>query len=335
MHNSPLDRSAVTENNGGWAPASASGDGCGILLVKNCVSAGDRAAIINRWHRGELVAVARGAYVDASNWEALNRHDRYRLRVRAASEILAPPTVFSHHSAAALWRLPIVGEWPNLIHIAEAKAPGGRSSAAVFRHTTGVTASPDVIDGLRVTSLSKTVVDMARATDFGTAVTLTDAALRRSTHPLDDVPPTHLSRTALLEELALVPLRHGSARAKAVIDFADGRADRPGESMSRVSMHVAKLPAPQLQIPLRGQSGRTWIADFWWPECNLIGEFDGRWKYSDPEFLRGRTSHQVLLDEKSREDDLRAKGFHVSRWDWSLALSPIRLKAHLIAAGLR
>lgn len=334
MRDSPIHSSAVTENNGGLGLTSTAGDECGILFVRDCVSAGARAAIVKRWHRGELVSVGRGAYIHAAEWESMNRHARYRLRIHAMSEILAPTTVFSHHSAAALWRLPMVGEWPNLIHVEEPRAAGGRANTSVFRHTTGVSTSPAIIEGMRVTPLSKTVVDMARAADFGTAVTLADAALRRSTHPLDDVPHTHLTRTALLEELALVPLRHGSARAKAVIDFADGRSDRPGESMSRVSMHVARLPAPQLQIPLRGQSGRTWIADFWWPECNLVGEFDGRWKYSDPEFLRGRTPHQVLLDEKSREDDLRAKGFHISRWDWPLALSSIRLKAHLIAAGL-
>ena len=78
-------------------------------------------------------------------------------------------------------------------------------------------------------------------------------------------------------------------------------------------MHLAHLPAPQLQVVLYGASGQRYVVDFWWPGCRLIGEFDGAFKYSDPEFMRGRTAHQVLLDEKHREDDLRAAGYGFSR----------------------
>lgn len=308
---------------------------CEILLVRACVSAGDRAALVRRRHRGEVVSIARGSYADAAVWGALDRHAQYRLRVRAAAELLDSDTVFSHESAAALWRLPWLGQWPSRVHTAGATAAGGRSNTSVFHHTAGVAQAPEAIDGLRVTPLARTVIDIARTVNFGTAVVVADAALRRTAHPIGGIPNTLLTRATLMEELARVPLRHGSAKARAVINFADGRADRPGESISRVSMLQARLPAPLIQVRLRGQSGRTWIVDFWWPECNLIGEFDGRWKYSDPNFLLGRTPHEVLLDEKFREDDLRAAGHNFSRWDWGIAMSPSRLKSHLLAAGLR
>ncbi|HUG50856.1 MAG TPA: hypothetical protein VLZ78_07660, partial [Terrimesophilobacter sp.] len=95
------------------------------------------------------------------------------------------------------------------------------------------------------------------------------------------------------------------------------------------------LPRPELQVPIVGDSGRVWIVDFWWPEFNLIGEFDGHRKYTDPEFLRGRTPEQAVIDEKDREDDLRAAHHGMSRWDWDIALSPIRLRDKLLRAGLR
>ncbi len=41
---------------------------------------------------------------------------------------------------------------------------------------------------------------------------------------------------------------------------------------------------PQLQVALRGASGRVYVVDFWWPEFNMIGEFDGNIKYADLEF---------------------------------------------------
>lgn len=280
----------------------------------------------------------------------MDRHEQYRARIHAAAAILAPDTVFSHESAAALWRLPWVGSWPSLVHTTGPSEPGGRSNASLFRHTTGIPPGCLNIDGLVVTPLARTVVDIARTVAFGSAVTVADAALRRTSHPLDpvtaslvgagsvsvsSVPATQLTKANLVDELTLVPLCHGSAKARAVIEFSDGRADRPGESMSRVSMLRAGLPLPQLQVPLRGQSGRIWFADFWWPLHSLIGEFDGKWKYTDPEFMNGRTPEQVLLDEKYREDDLRAAGYRVSRWDWGVALSSTRLRAKLVAAGLR
>jgi hypothetical protein len=89
------------------------------------------------------------------------------------------------------------------------------------------------------------------------------------------------------------------------------------------------------KVALAGASGRIYIVDFWWPQFNMIGEFDGDAKYTDPEFLRGRTPEQALLDEKLREDDLRAAGHGMCRWRWSTAMSVHSLHAHLRAAGIR
>jgi hypothetical protein len=193
----------------------------------------------------------------------------------------------------------------------------------------------DLIDGLRVTTLARTVLDMAIAGSHGQAVVMADAALRRNDHAIEGVPRTLTTVDDLRHELSLISAPHGSAKARRVIEFADGRADRPGESLSRVAMDVAHLPAPQLQVTLVGASGRKYVVDFWWPAANLIGEFDGDAKYSDPAFLRGRTPEQALRDEKAREDDLRAAGHRMSRWGWKVALEPRRLHAHLVAAGLR
>ena len=120
-----------------------------------------------------------------------------------------------------------------------------------------------------------------------------------------------------------------------MIDFADPRADRPGESLSRVSILRTGLTGPDLQVHLRGASGRSYTVDFYWPEFDVIGEFDGRVKYTDPEFLRGGTAEQAVYDEKLREDDLRAVPHAFTRWKWSTALSPAALGALLRRAGVR
>ncbi len=306
-----------------------------VFLTRDIASPDERSAFFARARQGQLIAIYRGVYVEATYWQSMDLNARYRVRVKAASLLAPSETVFSHQSAAALWRLPSVGPWPVKAHVLAPVSAGGRSTGVFERHTIGVPSDAATIEGVPVTSLARTVVDLASRESFGHSVTVADAALRRATHPVEGLPAVSVSREDFSRELESIPLRHGSVRAARVVAFADGAADRPGESMSRVGMHLSRLTPPQLQVVLTGASGRVYIVDFWWPEFNMIGEFDGRGKYSDPQFLRGKTPEQVLYDEKLREDDLRAAGHGMTRWNWAVAISPSRLRTHLIATGIR
>lgn len=304
-----------------------------VILTRDLDIHTDRAQFFARARKGEFTALFRGVWVPTPLWISLSRAEQYELRVKAAAAV-DPAATFSHESAAVLWRLPMVGAWSVRIQTLAEELRGGRSNAMFQRHAAGVPLEFECIQGIRVTSLARTVVDIARSLPFGVAVTMTDAALRCSAHPAPGAPPVSLSQQSLLDELQFIPMRHGTAKARAVIEFASGLADRPGESMSRVSMRRARIPAPELQVRLRGASGKTYFVDFFWREADIIGEFDGAAKYRDPEFLRGRTPHAALLDEKWREDDLRAAGHGMSRWGWEVATSPDRLRAQLCAAGV-
>lgn len=306
-----------------------------LTLTRDLVVPAERSQFFARARKGEFHALFRGIYTPTSLWSTLGSAERYELRVKAAALVgEKSDTVLSHLSAAVLWRLPLVGAWPVKVHVLDEVAAGGRNNAMFQRHTVGLPVDRVSLQGIRVTSLARTVVDVARSLSFGAAVTIADAALRRAAHPVRGVPDTLVTRQRLVEELRLIPSRHGSAKVRAVIDFANGLADRPGESMSRVSMHSARIPAPELQVRMVGASGAVYFVDFWWRQFNLIGEFDGEAKYRDPEFLRGRTPERALLDEKWREDDLRATGRGMSRWGWRHATSPDALRSHLIAAGV-
>jgi very-short-patch-repair endonuclease len=69
--------------------------------------------------------------------------------------------------------------------------------------------------------------------------------------------------------------------------------------------------------------------DFWWPSARVIGEFDGKGKYLREEYSGGRSIADIVIDEKLREDRLRALGATVVRWGWSEAASSARLLARL------
>ncbi len=107
------------------------------------------------------------------------------------------------------------------------------------------------------------------------------------------------------------PRRHGNARARRVLAFAAAGAESPGESRSRSAIHRAGLPAPVLQWEVEGV-GRV---DFAWPRLRTVGEFDGLVKYG--RFLRpGQDAADAVVEEKLREDALRAELLGVVRWIW-------------------
>src|SRR5690349_2497057 len=63
---------------------------------------------IRRWvEGGELVRVRRGAYVDPVAWREADADQRYRLTVRAVMRSRPGDEVASHHTAIALWGLPL------------------------------------------------------------------------------------------------------------------------------------------------------------------------------------------------------------------------------------
>jgi hypothetical protein len=90
----------------------------------------------------------------------------------------------------------------------------------------------------------------------------------------------------------------------------------PGETPSRLAIHRAGLPAPELQYLVRTEGGVVLgQVDFWWDEFATAGEFDGRAKYG--RLLRpGQDPGDVAFAEKVREDALRADGREVVRWIW-------------------
>jgi len=281
---------------------------------------------------GEQFRVTRGAYVAADVWQQLASRERYLLRIRAYADVPGRHPVLSHWSAAAIHGLPIIGDWPQRPHRTAGPASGGRSSANVVRHS-ALLRDDDVVevDGFLVTSIARTVLDLAVASDLVSAVTTADNALFVAAR---SGATARVSREGLLETYAKrMPFR-GHRLAMGVIEFAETGAQTPIESVSRVNMWRVGAPRPTLQQAFYDHLGLIGHADFDFPAHGMVGESDGDLKYLDPRFRGGRSAEQVVLDEKKREDRLRAIGRRVSRWGWATASHPEALRRHLEAAGL-
>jgi hypothetical protein len=292
----------------------------------------DRQRHARAAHNGDELRLARGAYLATQAWQSLEGRHRYLLQIRAVSETRRHDMVLSHWSAAAVHGLPILGAWPSKVHFIVGKVSGGRSRNAVVKHALSVSTHDVVeVDGLLVTSIPRTVLDMAVSASHLQAVMVADRALL--------IDRFHrVLPLAEREELWAAYRRagnfRGQRRAQAVISFAATSAESPLESVSRANMRIIGCPEPKLQEPMRDHRGKIGEVDFYWPQLRLVGEADGRSKYLNPALRGNRTADEVLVDEKHREDRIRATGEGVTRWPWEVGVSPRRLAEHLRQAGI-
>ena len=289
--------------------------------------------------RGELVRVRRGWYVLGPHWEKIGADGRYRLFVRATAARAERDLMYSHHSAAVLHGLPMIGPWPQGVHAIDPDTAGGSSSRLLTTHRGPVDPSPLVIDGVRVTSLSRTLVDMAATTSFLVGVTMVDHVLHREAAQMataqrsGSVGTPPITQTTLLTELDWAHPRNGHRAAERAITFANGLSANPGESLGRVRFEELGFEIPELQVRF-DVNGRTYYVDYFWRRVRKIGEFDGHIKYTRAAVMAGRNIVQVVSDEKDRESVLRPEVNSFDRWGWKLALSPQAFYRFLMEKGV-
>jgi len=278
-----------------------------IRWRRELLSAGFASGEVRGWvRRRELVAVGRGAYVPGGSLPVVPEA-RHALAVHAAVPGLASDAVVSHVSAAVLHSLPVWAIPLERVHVTRPRRSGARVGPALHMHAARLDADEVVhVGGLAVTSVARTIVDIARSVSFEAAVPVADGALHRKI-----VTPGELDAA-----VARSVRRPGTPLARRVVAFADGRSEGVGESRSRVRMAQARLPVPALQWEVSSRTGR-WLGrvDFGWPELATVGEFDGRVKYG--RLLRpGQDPGEVVFAEKVREDALRDEDLRVVRWTW-------------------
>ncbi|MFT2817417.1 hypothetical protein [Leifsonia sp. A12D58] len=325
----------MTAESPGWRPFQFTRD---LAMVGK-----DGRSLSRAVASGEAVKVRRGVFVGGGGWASVNDRDHYLLRMRAVAATRASLPIFSHYSAAVIWGLPIIGQWPQAVHLLAAGRGGLHSKNGVtIHHDRLVDADIVEIDGMLVTSLARTLVDLARSTSFLSAVASLDAGTKPELELLNRTLRPGAEREVLLERVMSLGASRGARSARLAIEFSDNRSASPGESLSRGQIYLCGFPAPELQVHFVSPEGAEDIVDFRWLQkqgvrtLRLIGEFDGEVKYTRTEFLKGRTAAEVVVAEKVREDRLRANTNHsFVRWVWGTALRKEELRAVLLRAGLR
>lgn len=288
-----------------------------LILRSTAVARGLNADDIRRRiARGDWRVVRRGIYSRTSSVAYLGPTDSHRLLVRATLLQLSGGHVASHLSAACLHGLDLLRQPGDVVHVTNPATHSGHRRRTL--RTFCAALDPDeitTVDGVSVTTVARTIIDVARLAGFDQGVVAANHALRRGLVDRDQLRDAALRATR----------RSGVRTAHQVVAFADPGAESAGESRSRIVIDRAGLPRPELQFRIRNHQG-TVIArtDFWWPEYRTVGEFDGKAKYRR-DLRPGRTPADAVHAEKVREDRIRDLGLHVVRWTWDELDDPAAL----------
>ncbi|MGY4711259.1 hypothetical protein ACXDF8_17120 [Mycolicibacterium sp. CBM1] len=151
---------------------------------------------------------------------------------------------------------------PIELNYANNKAPAG----VISRAETLLDDEVRPLNGLPVTTVSRTMFDLARRGTVGQAVARVDALANASRFALDGV----------LDLLPRHPNVRGVRRVRSVLDLADSGAQSPRETWLRLLLLDAGFPRPQTQIPVLRCDGRShYFLDMGWREVMVAVEYDG------------------------------------------------------------
>ena len=251
---------------------------------------------------GDLVALRRGVYARAESL-ASSADDPARMHAfQVAAALLSAGALASasHQSAAIMHGLDLLKRPPeSLVTLTRPPYLGGNQvSRNDLKIYTGRLLPGHVGKhyGLPVTSVARTVVDLARTLPFMDGVVVADSALhaRKTT------------QTELATVLAACPGWPGVRRARRVLMFSDHRSESVLESCARVTFDDRGLPPPELQVDI-GDDEFIGRVDFCWLEYLTIAEADGMIKYADP----ARAAAQLQRDQLLRE-----AGYKVVHFTW-------------------
>jgi very-short-patch-repair endonuclease len=284
-----------------------------VVARSGLLAAGlDDRAIRSLTESGQLSKLERGIYAPGLS----GTPDPMIVRICAHNAASTGEAhVYTHTSAALLWGLSVWRARP-LVHVAHAGRRGNRGPADdVVRHNQRV---PDsevrILNGMRLTSLERTIIDCARLLPFELGVIVADSGLARGADE-------EVLRRLVAEGRAT----RGIRRVREVLAAADGRAESPAETRFRLLLEEWNLPEAELQLWIATAGGRERV-DFGWSSRRLVVEVHGYAKYFD----YGPPDEKIAA-QQAREARLVAAGWRVLNIYWPELDDPEKLRAKVRA----
>ena len=282
--------------------------------------------LARRTEAGELQCVYKGMYARPAYWAGLGGIERYRHIIRSLAA-MHPQWVFCEMTAAAMYGINESTRHMKLVNIAVQRGGCPRDYGLVRHHYIKKVHS-QIIDGVRVTPLGRTVFDCMRKQAFPDALAIGEAILRRRI----------MTKKAIRQEFQALSGR-GKAAAMRALAHVTGKTENGGEAYSLGVIIDERFMEPALQKEIvypfdlrhRDRVDCAWHT----PDGRLIvAELDGRVKYRDKTMYRDGDLSATIIAEKEREERIRLVADEVVRFSFREVAERTPLVRKLIAAGV-
>jgi very-short-patch-repair endonuclease len=207
--------------------------------------------------------------------------------------------VLSHAAAGALWR--IRASAATLIDVT---APGqrGRRRAGLRVHRAQTLHPSEVttVDGIPVTTLARTVVDLAGV--------LHREAAEYAIHQAERIHGLDLSEVSAVVDRS--PTRPGTRLVRRALHLSLPEERRANSPLARRFFRICRragLPLPEIDFWIDLPHGHGVEVDFAWPGLRIAVETDGR---------ESHATHRAFENDRARDRRLTLAGWRVLRFTW-------------------
>lgn len=267
----------------------APGD-AGLLRRSRLAQVEDVALIDKALRRGKIVRVQRGVYKEGAE------PDEWERAWAACATVGGCDPVASHRTAARVLGLEVPSDGPEEVTIPRGER---RPHRADLRFHTTTIAAEDVIDleGLRLTSTARTLVDLCRTEEDYRAVWAVERALKRKLVTVGEL-------DAALGRARGVP---GVTRARRLIASARPQSGSPLETAGRLAIVADGMEEPEVQMPIVRADQRDAYVDLAFRRQRTGLEFDGRSEHG---------MEMAVFEDRDRQNQIVLRDLTIIRFSW-------------------
>ena len=239
---------------------------------------------LHRLRRKDVINVGRGLYRPA-DWD-------FDLEGAARALSAVSPGAWISHVTAARLRSQVLPPWladSTELHLSKPRALPSVRRKGIFGHT--VVAREDeieLVDGIRLSTRSRTWLDLARVLPLDDLVSMGDELIRVPRVDFEARTQPYDTLAGLRMLVSRHPNLQGIVRAREALDLMRVGADSAPESLLRLAITNAGLPEPELQVVLRAGDGRSPSADLGYRHRRLAIQYDGEHHLGDGQMLSDR-----------------------------------------------
>ena len=265
------------------------GDG-GLLRRSTLLRVEDPALVDRALRRKQIVRVQRGVYKEGEPPD-----DRERAWAACAT-VGGCVAVASHRTAARVLGIEVPAGGPDEVTIPRGER---RPHRADLRFHTSVLAPDDVLDldGLRVTTTARTLVDLARTEEGYRAVWAMERALVRK----------RVTQEELDDAIRRCRGTPGVLRARRLVAAARPLSGSPLETAGRLALVDDGLEEPEVQMPVTRADGKQAYVDLAYRRQRKGLEFDGRSEHG---------MEMAVFEDRDRENQIVLRDLTIYRFTW-------------------